>query len=61
MSEAGSSTRCKAAEVQVHFCELYGEDPYSFALDLEFKFVGPERALIIKQTRPYYQRTNAGP
>jgi len=50
-----------AAEVQVHFCELYGEDPYSFTLDLEFKFVGPERALIIKQTRPYYQRTNGGP
>jgi hypothetical protein len=24
-----------------------------FAVDIEFKLMGPERALVIKQTRPY--------
>ena len=42
-----------ATEVQEHFAPLYGKSPYSLALDIEFKFHGPERKLIIKQARPY--------
>ncbi|MCP4590967.1 MAG: hypothetical protein GY842_09495 [bacterium] len=39
--------------VQHHFAPLYGENPNTMILDLEFKFHGPERALFIKQARPY--------
>lgn len=39
--------------VQKHFAKLYGKDPFGLALDLEFKFRGPKRQLIIKQARPY--------
>jgi hypothetical protein len=39
--------------VQRHFAPLYGADPATFALDLEWKLHGPERRLIIKQVRPY--------
>jgi pyruvate,water dikinase len=42
-----------AARVQDHFAGLYDQDPRLLALDLEFKFHGPERALFIKQARPY--------
>ena len=42
-----------AGRIQAHFAPLYGESPYDFALDLEFKFYGPERNLIVKQVRPY--------
>jgi hypothetical protein len=42
-----------ADQIQNHFAGLYGESPYSLALDLEFKFVGAERKLVIKQVRPY--------
>ena len=42
-----------ATDVQEHFAPLYGKSPYSLALDIEFKFHGPERKLIIKQARPY--------
>ncbi len=45
-----------AAQVQAHFAPLYGANPATLALDLEFKFDNPNRNLIIKQTRPYYQR-----
>ncbi len=41
--------------VQEHFAPLYGQSPNSLRLDLEFKFHGPERALFIKQVRPYLQ------
>jgi hypothetical protein len=44
-----------AAKVQAHFAPLYGADPRALALDLEFKLHGPERALYIKQARPYVQ------
>jgi pyruvate,water dikinase len=42
-----------AVEVQQHFAPLYGVDSHALLLDLEFKFHGPERALFIKQARPY--------
>ncbi|PIE18946.1 MAG: hypothetical protein CSA66_03390 [Proteobacteria bacterium] len=42
-----------ARDVQTHFAALYDRDVYSFALDMEFKLVGPDRHLIIKQVRPY--------
>ena len=42
-----------ANKVQHHFAGLYEQSVYSMALDLEFKFHGPERALFIKQVRPY--------
>jgi hypothetical protein len=43
----------RARQVQRHFAPLYGADPATFALDLEWKLHGPERRLIIKQVRPY--------
>ena len=45
----------EAGKIQTHFAGLYGKDPYALALDLEFKFHGPDRKLIIKQVRPYVQ------
>jgi pyruvate, water dikinase len=45
-----------AALARDHFAVLYGADLQTFALDLEFKLIPPERKLIIKQARPYYQR-----
>ncbi len=39
--------------VQNHFAKLYRKNPYTLFLDLEFKFHGLERALFIKQARPY--------
>ena len=49
-----------ADEVQFHFAPLYDASPYGLALDLEFKFHGPERALFIKQVRPYTQAPTTG-
>lgn len=42
-----------ASRVQARFARLYGEDPYAMALDLEFKFGAADRALSIKQVRPF--------
>jgi pyruvate,water dikinase len=39
-----------ASQVDQHFASLY---PERRPLDLEFKFHGPERRLLIKQARPY--------
>ena len=47
-----------AWRVQQHFAPLYEVDPDGFALDLEFKLHGPERKLVIKQARPYHDRSN---
>lgn len=44
-----------AYKVQDHFAPLYGQSPYALALDMEFKFHGPERAMFVKQVRPYTQ------
>jgi hypothetical protein len=43
-----------AGAVQEHFAPLYGVDPRGLVLDIEFKFHGPERALFLKQVRPYH-------
>jgi hypothetical protein len=36
-----------------HFAPLYGKSESELVLDLEVKWVGPQRALSIKQARPY--------
>ena len=45
-----------ATQVQEHFAGLYGKPESVLALDLEFKFHGPGRDLIVKQVRPYVTR-----
>lgn len=42
-----------STQVAAHFTELYGSFPDALPLDLEFKFHGQQRQLIIKQVRPY--------
>jgi hypothetical protein len=44
-----------AFKVELHFAPLYQADPNGLALDLEWKLHGPERQLVIKQVRPYFQ------
>lgn len=39
--------------VQNHFAALYNISPYKLALDMEFKLLAGDRALMIKQARPY--------
>jgi hypothetical protein len=39
--------------VVTYFAPLYGKSESSLALDLEFKLVGSDRRLLIKQVRPY--------
>ena len=40
-------------KAQKHFAQLYGQDAYFFALDIEFKFDEPNRTVYLKQARPY--------
>jgi len=40
-------------KIQRYFARLYNEYPDAFALDIEFKVMGPERKLVYKQVRPY--------
>jgi hypothetical protein len=47
-----------AARVETHFAPLYGLSPSEAALDLEFKLLGPDRAVLIKQVRPYFDRAD---
>lgn len=47
-----------ALTVQRHFAVLYGADPTQLKLDIEFKLRAGDRALVFKQVRPYYERTN---
>jgi hypothetical protein len=42
-----------AEQTQLRFAELYGVPANALALDLEFKLVGEERRLLIKQVRQY--------
>ncbi|MCU0665049.1 MAG: PEP/pyruvate-binding domain-containing protein, partial [Myxococcota bacterium] len=42
-----------ALKLQLRFATLYEQDPNGFALDVEFKFEGPQRKLFLKQARPY--------
>jgi len=50
-----------ALKIREHFAPLYGESPGHFAVDLEFKLNGPDRALAIKQARPYHDAAGATP
>lgn len=57
LEDAEVGTLADAAErVHAHFAALYGGKSGKFALDLEFKFHGPSRRLLIKQARPYVTR-----
>jgi pyruvate,water dikinase len=57
LEELEVSALADAAErVHAHFAPLYGGQSGKFALDLEFKFHGPSRQLLIKQARPYVTR-----
>jgi hypothetical protein len=42
-----------ARSLHNHFIKLYRGNPYTFALDIEFKLNSPDRKLVIKQARPY--------
>ncbi len=42
-----------ATKVQNHFAELYDKPAYVLALDIEFKLLAGDRALVLKQARPY--------
>jgi len=54
MSESEVSALYSASKAaQKHFAKLYGEDPYYFALDMEFKLDDPDRKVYLKQARPY--------
>ena len=46
---------CNLARIDAHFRELIDpnqQNPW-FAMDIEFKFIGENRQLVIKQARPY--------
>lgn len=43
-----------ARRIQTHFAPLYKKS-LDLALDMEFKYIAPNRQLIIKQSRPYFQ------
>ncbi len=48
-----SKLEARCQEVILHFAPLYGTPPSATFLDLEFKFYGEDRALLIKQVRPF--------
>jgi hypothetical protein len=46
---------CTLAQIHSHFRALIDPDLKNswFAIDIEFKLIGPERQLVVKQARPY--------
>jgi phosphoenolpyruvate synthase/pyruvate phosphate dikinase len=46
---------CNLAQIHDHFRPLLDPEKKNswFAMDIEFKFIGPNRQLVIKQARPY--------
>lgn len=48
-----------ANSVQDHFAKLYEQNRFTFALDLEFKILPPDRRIVIKQARPYVDASGA--
>ncbi len=46
---------CSLAQIHDHFRPLVDPDSKNswFAMDIEFKFIGPNRQLVVKQARPY--------
>ncbi len=50
-----SQVYCSLKQIHDHFRPLVDpnhENPW-FAMDIEFKFIGPDHQLIVKQARPY--------
>lgn len=45
-----------ARTASAHFAPLYAKAPNAFSLDLEFKIIGSERRLVLKQARPFVNR-----
>lgn len=45
-----------ARTATAHFAPLYGKSPNEFSLDLEFKIMGDQRSLVLKQARPFAGR-----
>jgi pyruvate, water dikinase len=43
----------RSQQVVEHFAALYGTTPAATSLDMEFKFRGEDRTLLIKQVRPF--------
>lgn len=43
----------RSQQVVEHFAPLYGTTPAATSLDMEFKFRGEDRKLLIKQVRPF--------
>jgi len=46
---------CSLSQIHDHFRPLIDPDKKNswFAMDIEFKFIGPNRQLVVKQARPY--------
>jgi hypothetical protein len=53
--EESHRVACSLAYIHEHFRPLVDPDKKNswFAMDIEFKFIGPNRQLVIKQARPY--------
>jgi hypothetical protein len=53
--EESHRVACSLAEIHIHFRPLVDPDKKNswFAMDIEFKFIGPDRQLVVKQARPY--------
>jgi hypothetical protein len=53
--EESARLACSLANIHNHFRPLIDPDRKNswFAMDIEFKFIGPNRQLVVKQARPY--------
>ena len=53
--EESARLACSLANIHAHFRPIIDPDKKNswFAMDIEFKFIGPHRQLVIKQARPY--------
>jgi hypothetical protein len=53
--EESNRVACSLASIHAYFRPLIDPDMKNswFAMDIEFKFIGPNRQLVIKQARPY--------
>jgi pyruvate, water dikinase len=57
LSDSEVAALASAADrARAHFAPLYKKSVGALTLDIEFKFVGEARALILKQARPYAAR-----
>jgi hypothetical protein len=53
--EESARVACSLTQIHNHFRALIDPDHQNswFAMDIEFKLIGPERQLVVKQARPY--------